>query len=101
MVLQKDTLWSFLLQQKVMRLAQFELMIESGNSEYETYYQQLEKETEGIPLHQINEVASLLLSMFQTKKDKMSEIEQEVYKRSITRLNHMKNRDSLRTKNIL
>ena len=84
-----------------MRLTELELMIESGSSEYERPYRQLEKEIEAIPVQQINEASYLLSVMFQKRKDKMSEIEKEVYERSIICLKLMQNRDSLRTKNLL
>ena len=84
-----------------MRLTELELMIESGSSEYERPYRQLEKEIEAIPIQQINEASYLLSVMLQKRKDKMSEIEKEVYERSIIRLKLMQNRDSLRTKNLL
>ena len=93
--------WSELLKRKMMRLTELELMIESGSSEYERPYRQLEKEIEAIPVQQINEASYLLSVMFQKRKDKMSEIEKEVYERSIIRLKLMQNRDSLRTKNLL
>lgn len=93
--------WSELLKRKMMRLTELELMIESGSSEYERPYRQLEKEIETIPIQQINEASYLLSVMFQKRKDKMSEIEKEVYERSIIRLKLMQNRDSLRTKNLL
>ena len=93
--------WSELLKRKMMRLTELELMIESGSSEYERPYRQLEKEIEAIPIQQINEASYLLSVMFQKRKDKMSEIEKEVYERSIIRLKLMQNRDSLRTKNLL
>ena len=93
--------WSELLKRKMMRLTELELMIESGSSEYERPYRQLEKEIEAIPIQQINEASYLLSVMLQKRKDKMSEIEKEVYERSIIRLKLMQNRDSLRTKNLL
>ncbi len=86
--------WGELLKRKIMQMAQLEWIMETGSIEYQEKYHALEKDLSHASCGQINEASSLLKKMFQSQKKYMSSIEQEIYRRSILKL------DSLRTKNL-
>ena len=75
-------------------MAQLEWIMETGSLEYQEKYKALEKDLSHASCGQINEASSMLKKMFQSHKQYMSSIEQEIYRRSILKL------DSLRTKNL-
>ena len=75
-------------------MAQLEWIMETGSIEYQAKYKALEEDLSHASCVQINEASSMLKKMFQSQKKYMSSIEQEIYRRSILKL------DSLRTKNL-
>lgn len=72
------------------RLSQLELMIEAGNQEYQTYYNEIVKELIHASSKQLYFASIMLQFIFDSRYLKMSEIEQNIYKRSISILELIK-----------
>ena len=75
---------------QVLHLTQLENMIELGYSEYQRYYEEVLKTMEGVSYTQLLIAKSMLEFTLSSKRSMMSEIEKDMYQRSIEKIDGIK-----------
>lgn len=96
----KEIIASSQVKRQVLHLIQLESMIEFGYNEYQRYYEEVLKTIENVSYTQLVVAKSMLEFTLSTKRGMMSQIEKEVYLKSIEKIDEIKKEQFLTPKEL-